>query len=78
MEFVIKTITKETEEEIQKYEVSDVSVIKDMTGKDMKVISRTLIYSADDIQASIDKLNAEIVDKKNDILYYQAIQNLIK
>ena len=77
MEFKIVKLPQETKEEIQKFEVSDVSVIKDINDKDAKVVSRTLIYTADDLQANIDKLNAEIVEKENDILYYQEIQKLI-
>jgi|APSaa5957512622_1039677.scaffolds.fasta_scaffold72818_2 hypothetical protein len=78
MEFKIVKLPQETKEEIQKFEVSDVSVIKDINDKDAKVVSRTLIYTADDLQANIDKLNAEIVEKENDILYYKEIQSQIK
>jgi hypothetical protein len=78
MEFKITVLPQETKEEIQKFEVSDVSVIKDINDKDAKVVSRTLIYTADDLQANIDKLNAEIVEKENDILYYKEIQSQIK
>jgi hypothetical protein len=78
MEFKIVKLPQETKDEIQKFEVSDVSVIKDINDKDAKVVSRTLIYTADDLQANIDKLNAEIVEKENDILYYKEIQSQIK
>ena len=78
MEFKIVKLPQETKEEIQKFEVSDVSVINDINDKDAKVVSRTLIYTADDLQANIDKLNAEIVEKENDILYYKEIQSQIK
>ena len=77
MEFKIVKLPQETKDEIQRFEVSDVSVIKDINDKEAKVVSRTLIYTADDLQANIDKLNAEIGEKKNDILYYQEIQKLI-
>jgi hypothetical protein len=77
MEFKITVLPQETKDEIQRFEVSDVSVIKDINDKEAKVVSRTLIYTADDLQANIDKLNAEIGEKKNDILYYQEIQKLI-
>ena len=77
MEFKIVKLPIETKGDPQKFEVSDISIIKDINNKETKVISRTLTYTADDLQANIDKIMAEIREKKGDILYYQQIQRLI-
>ena len=78
MEFKITVLPQETKEEIQKFEVSDISTIKDVDSKDVKVISRVQIYTENDLQENINKLNAEIEARKADILYYQEIQSQIK
>ena len=77
MEFKIVKLPQETKEEIQKFEVSDISTIKDVDSKDVKVISRVQIYTENDLQENINRLNAEIEARKADILYYQEIQKLI-
>jgi len=78
MEFKITVLPQETKEEIQKFEVSDISTIKDVDSKDVKVISRVQIYTENDLQENINRLNAEIEARKADILYYQEIQSQIK
>ena len=77
MEFKIVKLPQETKDEIQRFEVSDISTIKDVDSKDVKVISRVQIYTENDLQENINKLNAEIEARKADILYYQEIQKLI-
>ncbi|MBT7493432.1 MAG: hypothetical protein HN704_17680 [Bacteroidetes bacterium] len=78
MEFKITVLPQETKEEIQKFEVSDISTIKDVDSKDVKVISRVQIYTENDLQENINRLNAEIEARKADILYYKEIQSQIK
>ena len=78
MEFKIVKLPQETKEEIQKFEVSDISTIKDVDSKDVKVISRVQIYTENDLQENINRLNAEIEARKADILYYKEIQSQIK
>ena len=78
MEFKIVKLPQETKDEIQRFEVSDISTIKDVDSKDVNVISRVQIYTENDLQENINKLNAEIEARKADILYYQEIQSQIK
>ncbi len=62
----------------QTYMVHDIGAMKDATGKEVQVITRSTQYTADSVDNLIINLDKRIADCKADITYYNKIKANIK
>ena len=61
----------------QTYMVHDIGAMKDATGKEVQVITRSTQYTADSVDNLIASLNQKIKDAQADIAYYESIKKLL-
>ncbi len=61
----------------QTYMVHDIGAMKDATGKEVQVITRSTQYTAAAVDNLIASLNQKIKDAQADIAYYESIKKLL-